>query len=221
MFSTNPALVSSGVTNVIKPWDVIQYMSPGQGICSIAIWPIFLTYELCLIRIVLCYLYRTLYHRVSYHLHWSLGPFQWQVLYEVLSCYDMALFNYDSWDPQLISVSLRANKLKSHEFKQNLMTDMSCPSTCIGLFKYYANQNVPGVTGLYVRICYLGAWHLGMFPCLLLLGFLKQYPIRADSRLVPSQWETSLQSNAVSHWLDTNLESALPIIQSNHSKTTP
>ena len=32
---------------------------------------------------------------------------------------------------------------------------------------------------------------------------------RADSRLVPSQWETSLQSNAVSHWLGTNLESAL------------
>ena len=32
---------------------------------------------------------------------------------------------------------------------------------------------------------------------------------RADSRLVPSQWETSLQSNAVSHWLGTNLESTL------------
>ena len=32
---------------------------------------------------------------------------------------------------------------------------------------------------------------------------------RADSRLVPSQWETSLQSNAVSHWPGANLESAL------------
>ena len=32
---------------------------------------------------------------------------------------------------------------------------------------------------------------------------------RADSRLVPSQWETSLQSNAISHWLGANLESAL------------
>ena len=31
---------------------------------------------------------------------------------------------------------------------------------------------------------------------------------RADSRLAPSQWETSLQSNAVSHWLGANLESA-------------
>ena len=33
--------------------------------------------------------------------------------------------------------------------------------------------------------------------------------LRADSRFAPSQWETSLQSNAVSHWLGTNLESAL------------
>ena len=32
---------------------------------------------------------------------------------------------------------------------------------------------------------------------------------RTDSRFTPSQWETSLQSNAVSHWLGANLESAL------------
>ena len=32
---------------------------------------------------------------------------------------------------------------------------------------------------------------------------------RADSRLAPSQWETSLQSNGISHWLGVNLESAL------------
>ena len=34
---------------------------------------------------------------------------------------------------------------------------------------------------------------------------------RADSRYAPSQWETLLQSNAVSHWLCANLESALNI----------
>ena len=34
-------------------------------------------------------------------------------------------------------------------------------------------------------------------------------PIQADSRLAQSQWETSLQSNAVSHWLGANLESTL------------
>ena len=32
---------------------------------------------------------------------------------------------------------------------------------------------------------------------------------RADSRFEPSQWETLLQSNAISHWLGANLESAL------------
>ena len=34
---------------------------------------------------------------------------------------------------------------------------------------------------------------------------------KADSRLAPSQWKTSLQSNVVSHWLGANLESALNI----------
>ena len=37
--------------------------------------------------------------------------------------------------------------------------------------------------------------------------------IRADPRLAPSQWETSLQSNAVSHWLGAYLESALHILK--------
>ena len=32
---------------------------------------------------------------------------------------------------------------------------------------------------------------------------------RAGSRFVPSQWDMSLRSNAVSHWLGANLESAL------------
>ena len=32
---------------------------------------------------------------------------------------------------------------------------------------------------------------------------------RADSRFEPSQWEATLLCNDVSHWLDTNLESAL------------
>ena len=39
-------------------------------------------------------------------------------------------------------------------------------------------------------------------------GVASTFPT-ADSRLAPSQWETSLQSNAVSHWLGANLESAL------------
>ena len=48
--------------------------------------------------------------------------------------------------------------------------------------------------------------HPGMasFGCL----FAMPYKHRADSRLAPSQWETVLQCNAVSHWLGANLESA-------------
>ena len=34
---------------------------------------------------------------------------------------------------------------------------------------------------------------------------------RAESRFAPNQWETSLQSNAVSHWLGANLGSALVV----------
>ena len=36
-----------------------------------------------------------------------------------------------------------------------------------------------------------------------------QTTTRAGSRHAPSQWETSLQSNAVSHWFGANLESVL------------
>ena len=35
------------------------------------------------------------------------------------------------------------------------------------------------------------------------------YIIRADSRFMPSQWEMALLCNDISHWLGTNLESAL------------
>ena len=58
---------------------------------------------------------------------------------------------------------------------------------------------------------------LMLSPCLFYLHFVSLWMIvagmrwncMADSRFAPSQWETSLQSNAVSHWLGTNLESAL------------
>ena len=43
---------------------------------------------------------------------------------------------------------------------------------------------------------------------------------RADSTLVPIQWETSLQSNAISYWLGANLESSLILITVvNHKKS--
>ena len=50
------------------------------------------------------------------------------------------------------------------------------------------------------------------------VGIIRFQPLmwcRADPRFAPSQWETSLQSNAVSHWLGANLESALLCISWN------
>ena len=54
------------------------------------------------------------------------------------------------------------------------------------------------------------------YPLIISVFFLHQrvthwnrYSSPADSRLAPSQWQTSLQSNAVSHWLGANLESSL------------
>ena len=44
------------------------------------------------------------------------------------------------------------------------------------------------------------------------LPVLVQYS-RADSRFVPSQWQTALQSNALFHWLGASLESALYFMQ--------
>ena len=45
--------------------------------------------------------------------------------------------------------------------------------------------------------------------CYLSIATWMVYTCRADSRLAPSQWKTSLQSNTVSHWLGANLESVL------------
>ena len=49
-------------------------------------------------------------------------------------------------------------------------------------------------------------------------GLAESY--RADSGFAPSQWEMSLQSNAVSHWLGANLESALGYLSQSITKPT-
>ena len=54
----------------------------------------------------------------------------------------------------------------------------------------------------------------------ILLALLLSHVFRADSRIAPSQWEMSLQGNAVSHWLGANLESALIFIIMHHNCTS-
>ena len=60
--------------------------------------------------------------------------------------------------------------------------------------------------------CLLGGYRFWQIRATSLYGIWLHFhaPGRVDSRLAPSQWETLLQSNAVSHWLGTNLESAQP-----------
>ena len=50
---------------------------------------------------------------------------------------------------------------------------------------------------------------LNMLNFVLIMLHQLLHVFRADSGLAPNQWETSLQSYAISHWLDANLESAL------------
>ena len=42
--------------------------------------------------------------------------------------------------------------------------------------------------------------------------FMQENAVRADSRFAPSQWETPLLCNDVSHWLGLYLESALAVM---------
>ena len=43
----------------------------------------------------------------------------------------------------------------------------------------------------------------------------RSFEVRTDSMFAPSQWETSLQCNGVSHWLSASLESALEVCDLN------
>ena len=78
----------------------------------------------------------------------------------------------------------------------------------ITFFNFIMNY-VPIVT--FWIFTYHKIWILSIMFCFIwsywIIYFLACF--RADSRLAPSQWETSLQINVVSHWLGANLESAL------------
>ena len=50
-----------------------------------------------------------------------------------------------------------------------------------------------------------------------LVNFQHSETSRADSRFVPSKWETALLCNDVSHWLGANLESALNLSKKHFS----
>ena len=77
-----------------------------------------------------------------------------------------------------------------------------------------------GSRGILNRMWPIPAGNIGVIPVTGAEGHANgeckyiQKSNRVHSRLAPSQWETALQSNAVSHWLSASLESALyPIVR--------
>ena len=99
---------------------------------------------------------------------------------------------------------------------ENLIKMTSGTSSCEILFKITFSFQCAHVSQTMLWLCdYTPAW-LQQCNKLVLHKCPGQHLttreiFRADSRLPPSQWETSLQSNTVSHWLGANPESA-PIL---------
>ena len=61
-----------------------------------------------------------------------------------------------------------------------------------------------------IRDLQISAWDLRYM--IIMYWIIRGVILMADYRLAPSQWETSLQSNTVSHWLGANLETALILL---------
>ena len=86
------------------------------------------------------------------------------------------------------------------------MLSASCLPFFSGLYVlWFKNKFLFHVGGLSLFPCYKpdACWDNGWYRWKYGDGY------RVDSRLAPSQWETLLQCNGVSHWLGANLESAL------------
>ena len=75
-------------------------------------------------------------------------------------------------------------------------------------------------THIMVTICCISLlWGMPHCPFVCCRWFTVLYIFWADSRFAPSQWETALFCNDASHWLGTNLESALHFVTSDHAVT--
>ena len=76
-------------------------------------------------------------------------------------------------------------------------------------------MNPGNCAGNHHTVVWTNSWLFadGIFQWIFLMMsyFDSNYAFRVESWFAPSQWETSLQSNAVSHWLSANVESALRI----------
>ena len=87
--------------------------------------------------------------------------------------------------------------------------------TCLQLMTWRQKGSGSMVLTKFVRFCQVCVKSMRNKLWIICKGFFeninqrKNIYIRADLRIVPSQWETSSLCNNVSHWLSASLESAL------------
>ena len=89
------------------------------------------------------------------------------------------------------------------------MSKVICGSVACGCICILCHNDDLFTNVLYVTWC---VWVSVNWSCYSMMKFVTMMVIvccRADSRLAPSQWETSWQGNVASHYLGANLESAL------------
>ena len=91
-----------------------------------------------------------------------------------------------------------------HDFSPLIKTPYLASQVSYGVFLMNILQKIDHILRRFVDFSDTRPGHLEFL--------VAKNKTRADSRFAPSQWETALQSNAVSHWLGTNLESALKTI---------
>ena len=93
-----------------------------------------------------------------------------------------------------------------------LITNNQITCCWVGTGPKWHSRRWIGTLGVDVTLVRGQIWEFftGTVPLIVLINsnFRRLIICRTNSRLAPSQWETSLQSNAVSHWLGANLESA-------------
>ena len=87
-------------------------------------------------------------------------------------------------------------------FEPSLVSDFLCARNV------KAALRAPDLISLWFRVQYLPSQRLWK-TCHTIFCRSNNNGYSADSRFAPSQWETALLCNDVSHWLGTNLESAL------------
>ena len=124
------------------------------------------------------------------------------------------------WSPVTFILGLFHNRCLNHQFHSNFpgTNEFKC-GVCCSLLNTVL-YSISCCTEPYYKATYfyLSFVHYYGDICNIWNGSLcnwvfnktrEQYRYRADSRFAPSQWETALLCNNVSHWLGTSLESNL------------